>query len=87
MDGTDDVFDTYLRLDEVAVCSESDATLALILAGKRGHHDDLDVFCLCSRTQDIEHVESADLWHHHVTDDEIRAILDSHGQRFFPVAS
>ena len=87
MDGADDILDAYLRLDEVAVCSESDATLALIFAGKRGHHDDLDVFCLCGRAKNIEHVESADLWHHHVTDDKVRAILDGHGQRFFPVAS
>jgi hypothetical protein len=46
MHGTDNVFDTDLRFDEIAVCAELFAAEALIFTAERGHHDNLDVFCL-----------------------------------------
>ena len=68
MDSADDVFDANLRFDEIAICAEGDATLALVFARECGHHDDFDVFCFGRTAQDIEHVKAADFWHHYITD-------------------
>jgi hypothetical protein len=87
MHGTDNVFDTDLRFDEIAVCAELFAAEALIFTAERGHHDNLDVFCLGRTTQNIKHIKPANLWHHHVTNDELRTLFDRHCKRFFPVSS
>jgi hypothetical protein len=81
-----DVFNSDLRLNEVAIGTKAFTSLTLIFAAEGGHHNHLDTLCLSCRSQDIEHVESADLWHHHVTNNKIRTILDRHGQCFFAVA-
>jgi len=44
MNSADNVFNTNLRFDQVAVGTEGNATLALFLARKSGHHNYLDVF-------------------------------------------
>lgn len=87
MNGADDILDAYLRLYEVAVGAERFAPLALVFAGKCGHHNDLDVFCLRGGAQNIKHVEAADFRHHDVADNQRGALFNSHGQRFLAVAS
>lgn len=85
MDDAYDVFDTDLRFDQVAVRTELFAALALVFAGERGHHDNFNVFGFGRGTQNIQHVEAADLWHHDVADNQLRTFLDSHSQCFFAV--
>jgi hypothetical protein len=61
--------------------------LALIFGAEGGHHDNLNVFCLCRRAEDVEHVKATDFWHHDVTDDELRPFFNGHSKRFFAVTS
>jgi len=86
MDGPDDVFDADLGLDQIAISAEGFAAGALILATERGHHDYFDVFGFGSGSKNIKHIETADLWHHHVAHDELRTFFDSHRKRFLTVA-
>jgi hypothetical protein len=87
MHGTDNVFDTDLRFDEIAVCAELFAAEALIFTTERGHHNYLDVFGFCGRTQNIKHIKTTNFRHHDVTNDELRTLFDRHCKRFFPVSS
>jgi hypothetical protein len=87
VDDADDVFDADLGLNQVTICAELFATLALIFAGERGHHNNFDVFGLGGGTQNVEHIEATDFWHHDVADDQLGTLLDSHGQGFFAVSS
>lgn len=86
MDDTNDVFDTDLRFDDVTVGAERFAALALVVRAERGHHNDLDIFGLGGTAQDVEHVKTADFWHHDVADDQLWTFFDGHCQCFFAVA-
>jgi hypothetical protein len=86
VDSADDVFDANLRFDEIAICAEGDATLALVFARECGHHDDFDVFCFGRTAQDIEHVKAADFWHHYVTHYQAWTVFDCHRKCLFPIA-
>jgi hypothetical protein len=59
----------------------------LIFAGKRGHHDNFNVFCFGCGTEDIEHVETADFWHHNVANDKGRTFFNCHSKCRLAVAS
>jgi hypothetical protein len=61
--------------------------LALFFTREGGHHDNLDVFCLGSATQDIEHVKPANLRHHDITYNQVWTIFDRHCQSLFPITS
>jgi len=87
VDSADDVFDPHLRLYEIAIGTERFPACPLIFAGECGHHDNFDIFCFSSRTQNIQHIETADLRHHDIANNELRSFLNRHSQGLFPVAS
>ena len=87
VDGSYDVFDANLTFDKITVSTERLATLALIFGGKGGHHDDLDIFGLWSRADDVKHVKTGDFGHHDVGDNKVRAFADGRSESFFAVAS
>jgi hypothetical protein len=84
--GAHNIFDSDLGFDQVTVGAELFATLALVVARKCGHHNNFYIACFGGRTQNIEHVEPADLGHHHVTNDQVGPVFDCHCQCFFAVA-
>jgi hypothetical protein len=86
VDGANDIFNTNLRLHKVTIGAKGFTPSTLIVAGKRGHHNNLYVFCFRSTTEDVKHVEPANFRHHHVADDEVRAFFNCHCERFFTVA-
>jgi hypothetical protein len=85
VDGAHDIFDAHLRLHKVAVGAEGFTTGTLVVARKRGHHNYLYVFCFRGAAKDVEHVKTANLWHHDVADDEVGAFFDGHCEGFFTV--
>ena len=87
MNGTNDVLDTNLGLDQVAIGAERFTAGTLIVAAQGGHHDDLDVLGLGRATKNIEHVETADLRHHHVANNQVGTLFDGCCERFFAIAS
>jgi hypothetical protein len=46
MDSAYDIFDTDLRLHEIAIGTKLFTAQSLVFRRQCGHHDDLDVFCL-----------------------------------------
>jgi hypothetical protein len=85
MNGSNDIFNSYLGFHKILIGTKGLATGTLILTGKCGHHDYSNIFCLGCRTKNIKHVKAADFWHHNVTDDKFRTLFNSHSKRFFPV--
>jgi hypothetical protein len=86
VDCANNILDTNLRFHKVAVGSKRDTSLALIFARECCHHDDFYVFGLGGAAQNVQHVKTTDLWHHYITDNEVRTVFDGHSERFFAVA-
>jgi hypothetical protein len=86
VDRANDVFDAYLRFDQVAVGAKRFTARSLIFTGKSGHHDYFDRFSLCRRAQNVEHIKAADFWHHNIADDKLWPLFDCHRERFFTVS-
>lgn len=87
MNGANDILDPHLGFDEITVGTESFAAGTLVLAGECGHHNNLDVLGLGSAPENVEHVKATNLWHHHVTDNQVRTFFDSHSQGLFAITS
>ena len=87
MDDADDIFDTDLGFDKIAVGTELFTALALVFGAEGGHHNDADVFRLGRGAQDVEEVKTTNLRHHHIAHDELWTLFDGHGEGFFTVTS
>jgi len=83
---SNDILDTNLGFDQIAISTKGLAALALFLRAEGSHHNDFYTLGFGGRAQDIEHVKTTDLWHHNVAYDQGRPLFDGHRQRFFAVA-
>jgi len=83
--GAHDIFDSNLGFYKIAVRTKLFAALALVFGAKGGHHNNFDVFGLSSRAQDVEHIKTRNLRHHHIRHNKRRPILNGHCERFFTV--
>lgn len=87
LDALHHVRDNNLGFHEVIVDAEADGALFVTVLAERSKHDDLDVGRLGRVTQDIEHVKTADLWHHGIEKYKIGSVFAGGSKGVFPVSN
>ena len=66
MNRINNIFNTNLRFNEVAIGAETLAALTLVIGGESSHHHDFNGLGFWSGTQNIKHIEARNFWHHHI---------------------
>lgn len=79
------VADNHLGFNEVIVYTEALGTLFVGFLAEGCEHDYLEVSGFWSVAEDVEHIETADFWHHGVEQHEVGLVFFCSCEGIFPV--
>lgn len=79
------VFKGNLGFYQVTVGAQGVGAGFVFGLAKGGEHDDLNIFEAVGITQDIEHLKTANAWHHDIRNNEVWLLFFGDDQRVFAV--